>query len=252
MKDIREVLAPLCRLAVLVSGGIDSEVLLHAAVSSLGAGSVLALTAYTCFLAEGYRLRIPEVCRKLGVRHVPVKWDPLQVDEVAANAPDRCYHCKRAVYSLLASEAYRRGFPLAADGTSMDDLEEDRPGLRAAEEQNIIHPLVAAGMGKAEVRELGRQLGVDHPDRPHDSCLATRIPAGTALTAEKLRLVEKLEAPLIHVVTGRFRARLTPEAVVLDYTPADSELLQRHLEGIRETAAEAGLELSLNLLEVRD
>jgi uncharacterized protein len=249
MKGLREVLSSLDRLAVLVSGGIDSEVLLHAAVDCLGPDGVLALTADTCFLAEGYRMRIPEVCRKLGVRYAPVRWNPLASGDVALNSPDRCYHCKRAVYSRLSSEAYRLGFPLVADGTSMDDLDDGRPGLKAAEEQNIIHPLVAAGMGKADIRQLGRELGVDHPDRPHDSCLATRIPCGMQLTAERLSLVEKLEAPLIHVVSGRFRAKLEPEAVVIEYTSADEDLLGSHLAEIRETAAAAGLEVRLDPLD---
>ena len=240
MTRIGEVLSPLGRLAILYSGGIDSEVLLHAAVEYLGTGSVLALTSDTCFLAEDYRIRIPEVCRKLGVRFVPVTWDPLQYREITSNSPMRCYHCKKAVYSRLSSEAYRLGFALVADGTSMDDLGEDRPGLRAAEEENIIHPLVAAGMGKREVRELGRELGVDHWDRPHDSCLATRISCGLPLTAEALALVEKLEAPVRHHTSGRFRARLTSEGILLEHMDSDAGLLEEHMGYIRETAAAAG------------
>ncbi len=248
MKRIEEVLASFEKLAVLVSGGIDSEVLLHAVVRILGPASALALTADTCFLADCYRMRIPEVCRKLGVKYSPVRWNPLQSADITANLPDRCYHCKKAVYSRLNARAWRLGFPLAADGTSMDDMQDNRPGLRAAEEENVIHPFVAAGMGKGDVRELGRELGVDNTSRPSDSCLATRIASGLELTAERLTLAEKLEAPMRHLVRGRFRAHLDSEGVLLEYSGEDTALLEEHLEGIRETAAEAGLDVRLDLL----
>jgi len=248
MKRIGEVLAPLEKLAVLVSGGIDSEVLLHAAVQFIEPANVLALTADTCFLAECYRMRIPEVCRKLQVRYAPVRWDPLQSAAITANSQDRCYFCRKAVYSRLTSESYRLGFPLAADGTSLDDLQEERPGLRAAEEENVIHPFVAAGMGKDDIRELGRELGVDNVDRPSDSCLATRIASGLELTGERLILAEKLEAPLRHLIRGRFRARLDSGGILVEYGEADAALLEEHMSGIEETAAEAGLGVRLFLL----
>jgi uncharacterized protein len=248
MNRIEEVLAPLKRLAVLVSGGIDSEVLMHAAARFLGPANVLALTADTCFLADCYRMRIPEVCRKLGVKYAPVRWNPLESAEITANSPERCYHCKKAVYSRLTSEAFRMGFPLVADGTSMDDLGEERPGLRAAEEENVIHPFVAAGMGKDDVRAFGMELGVDNTDRPSDSCLATRVASGLELTAERLILAEKLEAPLIYLVRGRFRARLDSGGILLEYSEVDRALLEEHMSLIEETAAEAGLGVRLDLL----
>jgi uncharacterized protein len=242
------VLGPLRRLAVLCSGGIDSEVLLRAAVLHLGAESVMALTSDTCFLAGAYRSRIPEVCRKLGVEYVPLVWDPLLSGAIRANLPDRCYLCRKAVCSMLSSEAFRLGYPLVADGTNLDDLGEDRPGLAAAGEEGVIHPLVAAGMGKREVREMAEELGVDDPLRPHDSCLATRVQTGLPLEAGLLALVERLEAPFRGRVRGRLRARISPGSVTLEYEAVDACLVAGMSESIGNVAAEAGYTMSAVLL----
>jgi len=241
--SLSAVLSSFERIAVLLSGGVDSEVLLRAAVRLPGPGSILALTADTCFQAEHYRKRIPAVCSSLGVELAKVAYDPLASPDIVANGPDRCYHCKKAVYSHLKAEAFRRGFPVVADGTNLDDLDEHRPGLRAASEESVLHPFVAAGMGKSDIRNLAISLGMTDPDRPSDSCLATRISKGMELSHERLTLIEKLEAPLRPHVRGRFRIRLGSEGLALEYEEADAELVADSLDLIGKTAREYGLSL---------
>ncbi len=225
MDSLSKVLGSFERFAVLLSGGVDSEVLLRAAVRRLGSGSVLALTADTCFQAEHYRKMIPVVCSSLGVELARVKYDPLLSADIVANGPDRCYHCKKAVYSHLKAEAFRRGFPVVADGTNLDDLDEHRPGLHAASEESVLHPFVAAGMGKSDIRHLAKSLGMTDPDRPSDSCLATRISEGLELSHERLALIEMLEAPLRPHVRGRFRIRLGSVGITLEYEEIDAGLV---------------------------
>ena len=248
MPGLADVLGPLRRLAVLYSGGIDSEVLLRAAVLHLGAGSVMALTSDTCFLSGHYRRRNPEICLELGVEYRPLAWDPLQSEAIRANLPDRCYLCRKAVCSMLSSEAFRLGYPLVADGTNLDDLVEDRPGLRAAEEESVIRPLVAAGMGKREVRRLAEELGVDDPLRPHDSCLATRIPFGVPITAGSLDLVERLESPFRSLARGRLRARVSPGRVTIEYEQSDDGLVAGMSGEMERMAADSGCTLALDFL----
>jgi uncharacterized protein len=223
--SLSEVLGSFERLAVLLSGGVDSEVLLRAAVRRLGPGSVLALTADTCFQAEHYRKMIPVVCSGLGVELARVKYDPLTSSDIVKNGSDRCYHCKKAVYSHLRMEAYRRGFPVIADGTNLDDLDEHRPGLLAASEENVLHPFVAACMGKNDIRNLSESLGMADPGRPSDSCLATRISEELELSQERLLLIEKLEAPLRPHVRGRLRVRLGSKGITLEYEEIDAGLV---------------------------
>jgi len=223
--SLSEVLSSFERLAVLLSGGVDSEVLLRAAVRRLGSGSILALTADTCFQAEHYRKRIPVVCDSLDVELARVTYDPLTSSDIVSNGPDRCYHCKKAIYSHLRAEAFRRGFPVIADGTNLDDLDDNRPGLQAASEENVLHPFVAAGMGKFDIRNLSKSLGMADPDRPSDSCLATRISEELELSQERISLIERLEAPLRPHVRGRFRVRLGSEGITLEYEEIDAELV---------------------------
>jgi len=241
--SLSAVLSSFERLAVLLSGGADSEVLLRAAVHRMGPESILALTADTCFQAEHYRKRIPVVCGSLGVELARVKYDPLTSTDIVENGPDRCYHCKKAIYSHLKAEAFRRGFPIVADGTNLDDLDEKRPGLRAAAEASVLHPFVAAGMGNSDIRDLSKSLGMADPDRPSDSCLATRIREGMELSLERLTLIEKLEAPLRPHVRGRFRIRLGSEGLALEYEEVDAELVADSLDLIGKTAREYGWSL---------
>jgi len=239
--SLNSILGEYRSLAVLFSGGRDSEVLLRAAVSSSDPGSVLSITADSPLLADFYRRRIRQVCGELGLvpAMLPVwrKMEPL----LRKNGTERCYVCRKTVYGVLFPEALARGAGTVADGTTVDDLEERRPGLRAAEEEHIMHPFVLAGMGRSDVIELGRSMGMRDDGPPPDSCLATRIPEGMELTRELLRLVESVEAPLRPIVRGRFRVRVMPGILRVEYQTVDGEKVLSCLREMETTAGRAGM-----------
>lgn len=230
---------------MLFSGGHDSEVLLRASAAYLGTGMTLSLTAVSPLLAGHYIDRTAAVCRRLGVEHVPVPFDPLSLPAFRANGPDRCYLCKKEMFSTLAHEARSRGFEQLVDGTSIDDLQEDRPGLAAASEEGIEHPFVEAGMGALEIHRLGLALGAAEGENPSDSCLATRIPPGTGITPELLELVGRIESPLRPHARGRIRARPVDGEIVLEFTSIDGLAVNRFRSELERVSEMAGARLRL-------
>ncbi len=233
------------RLAVLYSGGSDSETLLRASAAALGSGNVMALTADTLLLADFYRNRVREVTGEIGVEHLFVPLNPLSDKEIAANGTRRCYHCKKLIMEGLIGPAGERGFNVVADGTTLDDLADDRPGLAAADEAGVIHPFAEAGLGASEVLELRISLGVLDPAPPSDSCYATRID-GIPLTRKAIEIVALLEEPLRAYARGRIRVKYDGECLDLNYTASDEDLILGKIEELRRRAALCGLPLHLS------
>ncbi|TAL36808.1 MAG: ATP-dependent sacrificial sulfur transferase LarE [Spirochaetes bacterium] len=179
---------------VAFSGGVDSALVLAVAREALG-GRVLAVTAVSDLHAPEERGMAEEIAQILGVRHEVAPIDLLAVDCVRANTRDRCYHCKKEIFSGLIERARAERLACVLDGTNADDEGAYRPGKRALAELGVKSPLRDAGLSKDEVRELARMYGLPSHDRPAAPCLATRIPYGTALSADILKrigLAEKL------------------------------------------------------------
>ncbi len=230
-------------LAVLVSGGCDSEVLLRAAVRTLGPDNVLALTARTPFLPALALRRAQDLAESLKTPHRTLEINLMVNPHIANNTPLRCYHCKKLIYTAAGQEARAWGTTHLADGTNLDDTREHRPGLMAAKEENILHPLALAGITKREVRNLGEALGMRDPERPADSCLATRLQENNPVTPELLELVERMESPLKHLVRGRFRAVIANGAITVQFQESDLCTVLSHRARMRDLAEAAGFRL---------
>ncbi|MCK5841405.1 MAG: hypothetical protein KAH31_04505 [Candidatus Sabulitectum sp.] len=227
------------RIGILVSGGCDSEVLLRAAADVLGNANTVAFTAVTPFIAEYYTDIVQAATEELKIKLVRVILDPMQINHIKTNSAMRCYHCKKAIYSTIKTEALRENITILADGTNLDDSHKHRPGMKAAEEFKILHPFKTTGMTKADVRILGGLLKMADPGRPADSCLATRIPEGTPITAELISLIARIEQPLRSQVKARLRARVSNRCVTLEYRTTDKELVdasRKQLQAIAESA----------------
>lgn len=222
-------------LLVAYSGGVDSAVLAVAARQVLGAGRMLAVLGVSPSLAKVQREQAVAVARDFGVPLEEVATHELANAGYVANAPDRCFYCKRELWERLAALAAQRGFAAIADGTNADDLEEHRPGRRAGAERGITSPLAEAGLGKREVRAIARAMGLPIWDAPAAPCLASRVRYGISVTPERLRQVERAESVLRDVgVTGDLRVRHRGDEARLEVEPAQFALLREHSRTIAE------------------
>jgi uncharacterized protein len=194
--ELVAVVAPLGSAAVAFSGGVDSSVVLAAAAAVLGADRVVAVTASSETYVEEELTVARTLATQLGVRHEVIATEELADKCFASNPPDRCYHCKSHLVEALALVAERHHCAAMIDGANRDDLTDHRPGMQAASQAGVRHPLLEAGLGKSEVRALARALRMPIWNRPANACLASRIPYGEPITAEKLRAIASAEAAL--------------------------------------------------------
>ena len=174
--------------AVAFSGGADSAYLLYAAVKA--GANVKAYYVKTAFQPQFELEDAKKLAGELGTPMQVLPLDILCDQAVTANPPDRCYHCKKRIFSAIRAAAAQDGFSVLLDGTNASDDAGDRPGIRALKELSVRSPLREAGLTKAEIRRLSKEAGLFTHDKPAYACLATRIPTGETITAEKLRRTE--------------------------------------------------------------
>jgi len=218
-KRLASFLKRLPGLTVALSGGLDSSALLILAKEILGPERVQAVTISSAIVPEGDLRRAGLLAAGLGIEHLVVPFDHLRLEAFRQNPPDRCYHCKKAMFAKL-KELSR--FPLA-DGTQAEDLKEDRPGLRALAELGILSPLKEAGFRKEELRRIARRAGLDHHRREASPCLATRFPPGEEITAEKIALVGEAEAYLAAQGWRKVRVRIARGLALVEVARQDLE-----------------------------
>jgi pyridinium-3,5-biscarboxylic acid mononucleotide sulfurtransferase len=177
---------------VAFSGGVDSSLVAALATRALGERA-LAVTAVSPALATGELDGARDVADAIGIPHETITTAELEREAYRANDRDRCYHCKTELYERLVALASRRGYAAVLSGANADDVGDWRPGLRAAAEHSVIHPLLEAGIGKEEVRQLARSLRVPSAEKPASPCLASRIPYGTAVDPTVLAQIDRAE-----------------------------------------------------------
>ncbi len=218
------------RVLIAFSGGVDSSFLLSAAQEALGANT-LAITARSGVVPKRDVAEGSDFCARRGIEHLYFDFDELQVPGFAENPPDRCYICKKTLFTNFKRIAAERGAVLC-EGSNMDDLGDYRPGLRALAELEVHSPLRVAKLGKAEIRYLSRQLGLPTWKKPSFACLASRFVYGEHITAAKLAAVDQAEQILLDNGFSQFRVRVHGDLARIEVLPEQLPLLAQ--EPLRE------------------
>jgi uncharacterized protein len=205
---------------IAYSGGTDSTLVAAVAARALG-GRALAVTAVSPSLAPGELAEARRVAGLLGVSHRTVRTHEVENEAYLANGIDRCYHCKTELYDVLSLVARESGGAAVVSGANLDDLGDYRPGLRAASEHGVRHPLVEVGLTKADVRAAALELGLPVWDKPASACLSSRIAFGVRISVEELTRVGRAERLLKDLGFRQCRVRVHDDLARVEVEPAE-------------------------------
>ncbi len=218
------------RAALAFSGGMDSAYLLYAAKTQ--GADVRAYYVKTPFQPQFEYDDAVLLARQLDVPMTVLELDVLADPDIAANPQNRCYYCKKRIFTAICEAAAKDGFSCVMDGTNASDDAADRPGMRALEELQVRSPLRECGLTKAQIRALSKEAGLFTHDKPAYACLATRIPAGTPITRQQLAVTERGEELLKKLGFSDFRIRILGSAARVQLPEAQLPLLLQHRETI--------------------
>jgi uncharacterized protein len=240
LRELEKMVAPYGSALVAFSGGVDSSLALAICARALPKEKVLAVTSNNETYLPSELDLARQFAASLGVEHLIVNTRELDDPNYASNPANRCYFCKSTLYSDLRRIAGERGYACVVDGANADDEGDYRPGRKAAKELQVISPLSAAGVSKAEVRELAKRLGLPSWDKPALACLSSRFPYGQEITAEKLAQVARAEEFLREQGFRRVRVRHHGEIARLEVDAQEMERAFALREKISAELKEAG------------
>ena len=232
IEKLKGVFQSMGKVVVAYSGGVDSTFLLRMAKDTLGKENVLAVTALSPLYPERELRGAKRMASEMGVRHLLIESNELEIEGFSKNPTNRCYFCKRELFGELKRVAQQENISSIIEGSTLDDEGDYRPGKRAIGELNIRSPLLEASFTKADVREASKALGLPTWDKPSFACLASRFPYGQEITEEALRKVDEAEDFLIGLGFKQVRVRHYQDLARIEVYP---EEIEKFMDGAMRT-----------------
>ncbi|MFW2499832.1 MULTISPECIES: ATP-dependent sacrificial sulfur transferase LarE [Clostridium] len=208
--------------AIAFSGGVDSTFLLKVTKEVLG-DNLLAITATSSTYPKRELNEAIKYAEDIQVKHVIISSEELEIEGFASNPKNRCYYCKKELYTKINNIALNNGISYVFDGSNLDDTGDYRPGMQAAKELDVISPLKEAGLTKNDIRELSKSLGLPTWNKPSFACLSSRFPYGNKITLSKLNMVDKAEQLLLDIGITQVRVRHHGEIARIEVAPSERE-----------------------------
>lgn len=219
---LKEILMGMESVVIGFSGGVDSTFLLKVAKDTLGE-NVMAITASSSTFPQREMKEALSFADNIGVPHMIIRSEELEIDGFSKNPKDRCYYCKKELFSKIREIASEKGYKNVADGANTDDTGDYRPGMTAARELGVRSPLLEAGLSKADIRILSKEMALPTWDKPSFACLSSRVPYGQEITKEKLDMIDASEQFLLDLGFRQVRVRHHDNIARIEVSPEERE-----------------------------
>jgi len=239
LEKLKNNLQKIGRVAIAFSGGVDSTFLLKVAHEVLGE-NVIAVTGISSTFSQKENEEAEYFARNLSVKHIFVDSEEAENDDFSKNSKNRCYFCKKELFSKIKQVAEENNISFVLDGSNADDVNDYRPGFKAIKELNVVSPLMDAGLTKEEIRSFSKDMGLPTWDKPAFACLASRFPYGIEITKSRLEKVEKAEDFVRKIGVKQFRVRYHEDVARIEVLKTDFETVLKNSDVITKRFKELG------------